>query len=107
MSKKRTSIHPIDIRLLEEQIDLILRSLELYAYNLEYMLDENNGTNTERQNKLAMLKYTYDMILSNKAENASSQGTNNSKNITEISKKLKKDTNLINLIPDKENINII
>ena len=32
------NIHPIKMTLLEEQAEIILRTLELYAYNLEYML---------------------------------------------------------------------
>ena len=33
------NIHPIDLRLLDGQVDLILRALELYVYNLDYMLN--------------------------------------------------------------------
>ena len=33
------NIHPIKMTLLEGQAEIILRALELYAYNLEYMLD--------------------------------------------------------------------
>ena len=32
-------INPVEIKMLSEQVDIILRALELYAYNLEYMLD--------------------------------------------------------------------
>ena len=34
---------PVDLRLLDEQVDIILRALELYAYNLEFMLNTENS----------------------------------------------------------------
>lgn len=43
------NIHPVDLRLLDGQVDLILRALELYVYNLDYMLNcekssDNDGS---------------------------------------------------------------
>ena len=32
-------INPVEMKMLSEQVGIILRALELYAYNLEYMLD--------------------------------------------------------------------
>ena len=31
------NIHSVELNLLDSQVDLILRSLELYGYNLEFM----------------------------------------------------------------------
>ena len=33
------NIHSVELNLLDSQVDLILRSLELYGYNLEFMLN--------------------------------------------------------------------
>ena len=35
------NIHSVELNLLDGQVEIILRALELYGYNLEYML---NGT---------------------------------------------------------------
>lgn len=40
---------------------------KLYA-DLEYMLDGEKSSDNESQKKLAMLKYTYEQILSNQSE---------------------------------------
>ena len=61
-------IMPVELRLLDGQVDIILRSLELYAYNLEFMLNTENSDENERQKKLALLKYTYEQVLSIQAE---------------------------------------
>ena len=40
----KTAIHSVELNLLDGQVDLILRSLELYSYNLEFMLNaEESG----------------------------------------------------------------
>ncbi len=64
------NIHPIKMILLEGQAEIILRALELYAYNLEYMLSlkEFKLENDEILNKRAKLKYTYETIASYCAE---------------------------------------
>ena len=33
------NIHSVELNLLDGQVELILRSLELYGYNLEFMLN--------------------------------------------------------------------
>ena len=35
----KTAIHSVELNLLDGQVDLILRSLELFSYNLEFMLN--------------------------------------------------------------------
>ena len=61
-------INPVEMKMLSEQVGIILRALELYAYNLEYMLDGEKSSDDERQKKIAMLKYTYEQVLSDQAE---------------------------------------
>ena len=58
------NIHPIKMILLEGQAEIILRALELYAYNLEYMLSLKDFKleNDEILNKRAKLRYTYETI---------------------------------------------
>lgn len=93
-------IQPVDMRLLSEQVDIILRSLELYAYNLEYMLNGENCTDNERQQKLAMLKYTYEQILSE-------QVNINNNNLTAYGQKMIKDAKILKIIPKEKNFKVI
>lgn len=62
------NIQSVELNLLNGQIDLILRALELYGYNLEYMLNGVDTSNELKQEKVAMLKYTYEQILASQAE---------------------------------------
>lgn len=39
-----------------EQIEIILRSLELYGYNLEYMLNSTDSTDDTKQEKTSIIK---------------------------------------------------
>ena len=43
------NIHSVELNLLDGQVEIILRSLELYGYNLEYML--NSGDSSDEANK--------------------------------------------------------
>ena len=53
------NIVSVSLNILDGQVELILRALELYGYNLEYMLDGSNETSDYKQEKIAKLKYTY------------------------------------------------
>ena len=46
------NIQSVKLNLLNGQVDIILRALELYSYNLEYMLNGENSPEEERQEKL-------------------------------------------------------
>ena len=84
------NIHSIELNLLDGQVDLILRSLELYGYNLEYMLNSTDSTEDDiKQEKKALLKYTYEQILSTKAEQVNS-GENSTDKIPELGELLLK-----------------
>ena len=63
-----SNIHSVELNLLDGQVELILRALELYGYNLEYMLNGNDATDEQKQEKISMLKYTYEQILAIQAE---------------------------------------
>ena len=57
-------IQSVELNLLNGQVEILLRSLELYGYNLEYMLNSTDSENEIKEEKLALLKYTYEQILS-------------------------------------------
>lgn len=79
------NIHSVVLNLLDGQVEIILRALELYAYNLDYMLNSNDSSNDARQEKTALLKYTYEQVLATQAEQVASK-SNNIDNIPEIGK---------------------
>ena len=84
------NIHPIKMTLLEGQAEIILRALELYAYNLEYMLDLKDFKleNDEILNKRAKLRYTYETIASYCAEARGRREAYNSEPINNTENKI-------------------
>ncbi len=84
------NIHSVELNLLDGQVEIILRALELYAYNLDYMLNSNDSTNEIMQEKTALLKYTYEQVLATQAEQVASK-SNNIDNIPQIGKLIIKD----------------
>ena len=99
------SIQPVELRLLNGQVDLLLRSLELYSYNLEYMLDTENSNDDERQEKIAKIKYTYGQLLSSQAQQVNGK-ENNQDNLTEYGRTMINDANIINIIPKDMQSNV-
>ena len=86
------NIHSVELNLLDGQIEIILRSLELYGYNLEYMLNSTDSTDDTKQEKLALLKYTYEQVLASQAEQVDSKSNNiviKDSNISNISQERK------------------
>lgn len=57
-----------------------------YKYNLNYMLDTEHCSDNERQEKLAMIKYTFEQVLSIQAEqvNGKSETLETSQKFTNI-----------------------
>lgn len=99
-------IETVNISILNGQVNLILRALELYAYNLEYMLDGEKSSDDERQKKIAMLKYTYEQVLSDQAEQVNTK-RNNTNNLTAYGQKMINDSNIINMIPKNKDIRAV
>lgn len=97
------NIHSVELNLLDGQVEIILRALELYGYNLDYMLNSNDSSDDTRQEKLALLKYTYEQVLSTQAEQIESK-SNNTENIPEFGKILIKDGIKNNEIDFKLNV---
>ena len=85
-------IQSVELNLLNGQVEILLRSLELYGYNLEYMLNSTDAENEMKEEKLALLKYTYEQILSSQAEQVNGK-SNNIDNISSIGKMFINDTN--------------
>ena len=53
-----------------------MRALELYGYNLEYRLNSNDATDEQKQEKISMLKYTYEQVLASQAEQVDTKAKN-------------------------------
>ena len=98
------NIHSVELNLLDGQVELILRSLELYGYNLEFMLNTDETSEEAKQEKLAMLKYTYEQVLSSLAEQVNGKAEEYDKRQT-VGKNMMGD-NIIDIIPAKKEINI-
>ena len=81
------NIHSVELNLLDGQVELLLRSLELYGYNLEFMLNSSDSSDDNKQEKLALLKYTYEQILASQAEQVQSK-SNNIDNLSNLGKNL-------------------
>ena len=97
------NIHSVELNLLDGQVEIVLRALELYGYNLDYMLNSNDSSDDTRQEKLALLKYTYEQVLATQAEQIESK-SNNTENIPEFGKILIKDGIKNNEIDFKLNV---
>lgn len=97
---------PVDLRLESDQVDIILRALELYAYNLEYMVNGENCSDKEKQKKLDMFKHTFEQILFAQAEQVNAK-RNNTDNLTAYGQKMIKDSNIINMIPKNKDIRAV
>lgn len=98
-------IQSVKLNLLNGQVEIILRSLELYGYNLEFMLNGENSSDDERQEKLAMLKYTYEQVLATQAEQVNGK-SNNSEELSSFGKNMLNNDNIINIIPANKKLNI-
>jgi len=71
------------------------------VYNLDYMLNCEKSEDEERQAKIAKVKYTYEQVLSAKAEQINSKSNNNSDDIpVTIGRKILQSTNFLKVIPD-------
>ena len=64
-----------------------MRALELYGYNLEYRLNSNDATDEQKQEKISMLKYTYEQVLASQAEQVDTKA-NNMDNLSSLGKLL-------------------
>ena len=100
------NIHSVELNLLNGQVEIILRSLELYGYNLEYMLNNTEVTDDTRQEKTALIKYTYEQILASQAEQVNGK-SDNTDNLSNLGKNLLKDSNIIDIITKEKKFNVL
>ena len=100
------NIKSVELNLLDGQIELILRSLELYSYNLEYMLDDSAASDDLRQEKMALIKYTYENVLSAQAEQVNGK-ENNIENLPTLCKKLIKDGKIIDIMQKNNKLSVV
>lgn len=89
----------IDLRLQNGQVELILRAMELYGYNLKFMVNDTDITNEERSRKQAKLEYTYQQIITLQAEQV-----NGKANIHDINTKLAENMQIKDNIIDFDKI---
>lgn len=85
-------IQSVELNLLNGQVEILLRALELYGYNLEYMLNSNDSNEETAEEKMALLKYTYEQVLSTQAEQVNGKA-NNTESLSSFGKLLLKDSN--------------
>ena len=113
------NIQSVELNFLDGQVEILLRALELYSYNFDYMLNVKYSTSElskekkalelytynlkymvnsnddeisieQKQEKTALLKYTYEQVLATQAEQVVSK-RNNMDNIPEIGKSIIKE----------------
>ena len=70
------NIHSVSLNLQDGQVEIILRALELYGYNLEFMLNSTDSDDNQKQKKTALLKFTYEQVLSSQAEQIQTKANN-------------------------------
>ena len=100
------NINSVELNLLNGQVEIILRALELYGYNLEYMLNGSDSSEELRQEKIALIKYTYEQVLATQAEQVNGK-SNNTDSLPNLGKKLLKEDNIIDIIPKEKKFNVI
>lgn len=99
-------IQSVELNLLNGQVEIVLRALELYGYNLEYMLNSTDATDDMRQEKIALIKYTYEQVLASQAEQINGKN-NTTDNLPNLGRNLLKDDNIIDIIPKKGKVKAI
>lgn len=85
------NIHSVELNLLDGQVDIILRGLELYGFNLDYMLNSSDSNDDIKQEKLALLRYTYEQVLSSRAEQQTAENGDYENKLSQLGKILLKE----------------
>ena len=85
----------VDLRLKNGQVELILRSMELYGYNLKFMVNDTDITTEERSITQAKLEYTtYQQILATQAEQVNNKANFHNTN-TKMAENMLESTNIL------------
>lgn len=88
------------------QVEIILRALELYKYNLNYMLDTEKCSDTERQEKLAMIQFTFEQVLSIQAEQVNGKSVDTETTSSQFSKAMLENNLLEEIITIDKNFKV-
>ena len=70
------------------------------------MLDSNDAADEVRQEKLALLKYTYEQILASQAEQVNGK-SNNIEDLNVLGKKIIKDGKMLDIMPKDKHLHVI
>ena len=95
-NNEKKKIQSVQLKLQNGQVDIILRALELYKYNLNYMLDTEHCSDNERQEKLAMVQYTFEQVLSIQAEQVNGKSIDFD-SLPQLGKNLIKDSKILDI----------
>lgn len=102
----KKKVKSVKLNLQNGQVEIILRALELYKYNLNYMLDTEQCSDTERQEKLAMVQFTFEQVLSIQAEQVNGKSADIETTTSQFTKTTPENTLLENIIPIDKKIKI-
>lgn len=86
-----------------------IKSVELnllIGHNLEFMLNSSDSTEDIRQQKMALLKYTYETVLSSQAEQVNGKSIDFD-NLPQLGKNLIKDSKILDINQNGRKLNII
>ena len=79
---------------------LLFNNSLVLGYYFSYDKEVEKSSDDERQKKIVMLKYTYEQVLSDQAEQVNTK-RNNTNNLTAY------DSNIINMIPKNKDIRAV
>lgn len=85
---------------------LLFNNSLVLGYYFSYDKEVEKSSDDERQKKIAMLKYTYEQVLSDQAEQVNTK-RNNTNNLTAYGQKMINDSNIINMIPKNKDIKAV
>ena len=95
----KKKVQSVKLNLQNGQVEIILRALELYKFNLNYMLDTEQCSDTERQEKLAMVQFTFEQVLSIQAEQVNGKNANIETTASQFTKTMPENNLLEDIIP--------
>lgn len=102
----KKKIQSVKLNLQNGQVEIILRALELYKYNLNYMLDTEKCSDTERQEKLAMVQFTFEQVLSIQAEQVNGKSVDTETTSSQFSKAMLENNLLEEIITIDKNFKV-
>ena len=85
---------------------LLFNNSLVLGYYFSYNKEVEKSSDDERQKKIVMLKYTYEQVLSDQAEQVNTK-RNNTNNLTAYGQKMINDSNIINMIQKNKDIRAV